>query len=247
MNTKITKLATIGAIILAMFSSCKKDEVKPFVLTDFDGNEYKTVTIGSQEWMAENLRTTKYADGAEIQFISNGEDWAAATEGSYCWFNDDETNAGTYGALYNWYTIATDKLCPTGWHVPTDEEWEILENYLAENGYNYDGSVGGGREKIAKALASDTGWDGSDNEGSIGNTDYPEYRNKSGFTALPGGTREGGMGMFSVAGGFGYFWTSTEVDPGFLAYGRILCNYNAHIDVYPVYEKYGYSVRCIKD
>ena len=109
--------------------------------------------------------------------------------------------------LYNW--PAALNACPAGWHLPTDAEWTELENYLADNGYNYDGTTGGGRAKIAKSLASTSGWESSTTTGAVGNTDYSAYRNKSGFSALPGGYRRDN-GRFSRIGSCGRWWSATE-------------------------------------
>ena len=101
------------------------------VVQDIDGNNYLTVTIGTQIWMAENLRTTKYNDGTAIPLVTDNTTWANLTTPAYCWYNNDaKTNGSTYGALYNWYSVNTKKLCPTGWHVPNDTEWTTLTTYL---------------------------------------------------------------------------------------------------------------------
>lgn len=184
---------------------------------DVDGYEYRTVVIGNQEWFAENLRTTKYNDGTLIPTGYSNDEWYCLNNAAYAvyphtkldGFNSDAEVLETYGALYNWYAVNTGKLCPTGWHMPTDDEWSEMENYLADNGYNYDGSIGGGREKIAKTLASESGWISSSKVGSVGNDDYPAYRNKSGFGALPGGFRYFN-GSFLYMGVIGLWWSATE-------------------------------------
>jgi uncharacterized protein (TIGR02145 family) len=157
------------------------------IAEDIDGNVYKTVMIGTQVWMADNLKVTKYNNGTEIPNIKDGVQWAAATAGAYCLYNNDIGNKSTYGILYNWHAVNTRKLCPTGWHVPDDAEWITLENYLIASGYNYDGTTTG--SKIAKSLAATTSWAPTTATGAVGNTDFPLYRNKSGFSALPGGYR----------------------------------------------------------
>lgn len=216
-------------------------------MIDQDGNTYKTLTMGTQIWMAENLATTKYSDGTPITNITGDGAWASATTPAYCWYYNDKNYAesNNYGALYNWYAVETGKLCPTGWHVPSDEEWTTLENYLADNGYNYDGSMGGGREKIAKALASDIGWGGYSDVGSVGNTDYPECRNKSGFTALPGGSRNYHNDSFAFVNGDGYWWTSTGSSTE--AYFRIITFVDDGVSRGFYYHNFGFSVRCVKD
>jgi len=122
-------------------------------VTDIDGNVYHTVKIGTQVWMAENLKTTKYNDASSIPNLTDNAGWVGLTSGAYCWYNNDAiTNKNIYGALYNWYAVNTGKLCPGGWHIPAISEWETMENHLIVNGYNYDGTLSG--NKIAKSLAA---------------------------------------------------------------------------------------------
>src|SRR5450759_4787246 len=108
---------------------------------DIDGNVYKTVTIGKQVWMVENLKTTKYNDGITIPLVIDNTAWTDLITPKYSWFNNDIANKEVYGALYNWYTVNTNKLCPKGWHIPTDEEWTTLTTYLGGEG------VAGGKLK----------------------------------------------------------------------------------------------------
>lgn len=222
-----------------------------YKVTDVDGNAYNVVKIGSQLWLKENLKTTKYNDGTEIPLVTDQTEWGNLTTPGYCWLDNDQSTYGsTYGALYNWYTVATEKLCPTGWHVPSDEEWSTMENYLIANGYNYDGTTHGDRDtnnKIAKALASTTDWFlGSNVDGSPSNTGYPEYRNKSGFTALPASYRY--INSFPPVRGFsGLWWTKTKSEDSSWAWTRNISHYeiNMHRGGYPLLS--GMSVRCLKD
>ena len=213
-------------------------------MIDGEGNNYKTVTIGNQTWMAENLKVTKYNDGTVIPNVTDATAWSTLTTGAVCTYNNT-TNADsirTYGRLYNWYAVNTGKLCPTGWHVPSDVEWTPLQNYLVANGYNYDGSTTG--NYIAKSMASTTGWLSYSQTGTIGNN--PTNNNKSGFTALPGGFRYG-YGTFSSIGYNGYWWSSTENSTGG-ATNRTL-SYDGD-DLYgSSYEDkvVGFSVRCLRD
>lgn len=177
-------------------------------MMDSDGNTYFTVDIGEQTWMAENLKTTKYNDGTAIPLVADNEQWGNLLTPAYCWFQNDYPTYGTaYGALYNWYTVKTEILCPTGWHVPTDNDWTILENYLVNNGFNYDGSMD--FNKVAKSLATTHNWTSSLFTGSPGNTDFPYKRNASGFSALAGGFRFGQDGMFTQSGEIASWWTSS--------------------------------------
>ena len=180
-------------------------------VTDVEGNKYETVILGTQTWMAANLNATKYNDGTAIPNVTDNTAWGSLTTGAYCNYNNLASNATTYGRLYNWYAVNTGKLCPTGWHVPSNAEWTTLENYLIANGYNYDG-------KIAKAMASTTSWNSSTSEGAIGNN--PSTNNSSGFTALPGGFRNLNGTFFNI-GYYGYWWSSTE-DGSYGAWDRAL-------------------------
>lgn len=226
---------------------------------DYDGNIYNTVTIGTQVWMKENLKTTHYSDGTAIPLVNTDSKWNALTLKSraYCWYNDDIKNSSKYGALYPWVTAmngaqsatATPSgiqgVCPSSWHLPSDAEWAIMENYLADNGYNYDGSIGGAPMKIALTLASIDDWISSSAEATVGNTDYPEYRNKSGFTALPGGFRYYD-GQFRNQGTSGRWWTSTQYDT-FDANRRVIIYSEGHVYRNEGSKREGYSVRCVKD
>jgi uncharacterized protein (TIGR02145 family) len=196
--------------------------------------------------MVENLKTTKYRNGDLIGTTSPyNKDIAGEAAPRYQWaYNGDESNVATYGRLYTWYAITDIRnICPTGWHVPSDSEWTTLENYLIANGFNYDGTSIG--NKIGKALASNFGWTFSTDEGAIGNTDYPTYRNKSGFTALAGGYRGFGGAFFE----FGYtgFWFTTDAD-ALMFIGRVLgSNSSGFGSGTGGNNRYGASVRCLKD
>jgi uncharacterized protein (TIGR02145 family) len=228
-------------------------------VTDYDGNVYNTVTIGTQVWMKENLKTTHYANGTAIPLVTGNSNWDALTTTSkaYCWYNDSVKYKDTHGALYTWAAAMNGAIsvtanpsgiqgvCPTGWHLPSDAEWTQMENYLTDNGYNYDGTTGTGGTKIAKSLASTSGWNSSTNTGAVGNTDYPSYRNKSGFTALPGGSR-GFDGKFYSIGYYGYWWSATEFDATYALY-RNMSIYNSNVYRYFNGKELGFSVRCVRD
>ena len=177
-----------GAILLIfLIHFCKKSDDN--VIKDGDGNVYTSVKIDTQVWIVENLKTTKYNDGIAIPLVTDNSDWGNLTTSAYCWYtNDAAANKSTYGSIYNWYAVNTGKLCPTGWHVPTDEEWTILINYLG------GGSVAGNKLKEAGTIH----WI-SPNAGT----------NESGFTALPGGRRTS-AGIYVSLTDYGYWWSSTE-------------------------------------
>jgi uncharacterized protein (TIGR02145 family) len=221
-------------------------------IADVDGNSYNTVIIGSQLWMAENLKTRKYSDGTSIPNTTLDATWAALTTGSYCDYSNTPSNSTTYGRLYNWYAgdnnaatkMASNggkNVCPTGWHVPGDADWTALENYLIANGYNYDGSTT--VDRIAKSLASTSGWNVSGITGSVG---YDQAsNNRSGFTALPGGYRTS-SGAFNAIGNSAYWWASTNYSATWAWYRSMYyMNPNLFDDKLPMQS--GYSIRCLKD
>jgi len=198
--------------------------------TDADSNHYAVVQIGTQMWMAENLKTTKYRDGTAIPNVTNDMEWLN-TGAAYCDYNNTPDNSTTYGKLYNQYAdFDAHNISPVGWHVPTDSEWTTLTTYLGGN------SVAGGKLKENCS----THWN-SPNTGAT---------NESGFTALPGGSRDGFLyGTFAGIGGYGYWWTSTaDVSPN--AWYRAMSYYEATVTSGHHTNPHlndGYSVRCVKD
>ena len=196
-------------------------------MTDIDGNVYKTITIGTQTWMAENLKTTKYRNGDLIPNVTDGTAWSALATGAYCWYNNDVANKATYGGLYNWFAVAdTRNIAPTGWHVPTDAEWTTLTTFLGGE------SVAGGKLKEAGT----SHWS-SPNTGAT---------NSSGFTALPGGYRLNNGGSFYDVGTNGNWWSSTAYGAS-NAWNRALNYYFAYAYRYYNNKQYGFSVRCVRD
>ena len=197
--------------------------LKEKIVTDIEGNIYKTVTIGTQVWMAENLKTTTLNDGNPIPLVADITAWINLTTPGYCWYDNNEANKNTYGALYNWYAVNTGELCPAGWHVSSDMEWTTLIDYF------------GGETGVSNKLR-EVGiehW-GVNNVGAT---------NISGFTALPGGGRKA-IGYFSEIGKTARFWTSTNFDASNALYRMIdLINVIAH----NLEKTTGFSVRCIKD
>jgi uncharacterized protein (TIGR02145 family) len=192
---------------------------------DIDGNTYKTVTIGTQTWMAENLKTTKYNDDTSIPFITDNTSWKNLITPAFCWYNNDaSTYKDTYGALYNWYSAASGKLCPTGWHVPSDAQWTVLSTYL--------GGESAAGDKMKEEGAAH--WKNFNNAST----------NVSGFTALPGGGRV--SGSFSSIEASGAWWSSTEYDTDF-AWCRELDDNVAELMTGSLEKNMGFSVRCIKN
>ncbi|MBP7508580.1 MAG: PKD domain-containing protein [Prolixibacteraceae bacterium] len=194
-------------------------------VTDIEGNVYKTIEIGTQTWMAENLKTTMFNDNTRISNITDPNSWGNMRTPGYCWYDNDAiTYEDTYGALYNWYAVNTGRLCPLGWHVPLDPELVTLIEYL-----NSDFSRAGG-------LLKETGtthW-----------VYYPNVTNETGFTALPGGQRAF-TGEFLGIGNYGSWWTASESDIDYaIGFSMGLTDWVGRGGVRKVY---GHSVRCLKD
>jgi uncharacterized protein (TIGR02145 family) len=199
-------------------------------LIDVDGNSYNIVTIGTQVWMKENLKVTKYNDGSVIPKITDPTQWTNLTTGAFCWYDNNSSNKDIYGALYNWYTVDVTSnggknVCPTGWHVPTDAEWTTLTDFL-------------GGANVSSGKLKETGlihWF-SPNAGAT---------NETGFTALPAGWRES-TGTFWDLSYFGSWWSTTE-NSTTSAWDRVI-----HYESTNVYRGNGYkpnafSIRCIKN
>jgi uncharacterized protein (TIGR02145 family) len=253
---KFTGISGNYKTVLTDIPSSNKTITFEFIeCTDGDENHYPIVQIGSQVWMAENLKTTKYMDGNAVPNVTDGTEWSKQTTPAFCWYNNDSvTNSKIYGALYNWHTVKTGDLCPSGWHVPTDSTWSELEIYLQNNGYNYDGSFDTDDDPstnnyTAKSLAAFILWNSSNKEGGVGNTDYPSYQNKTGLSILPSGRRsfEGGdFGGIGIMGNWGGCWTSTE-DNSTKAWYRSLYYSNKSVHRSTTFKQAGFPVRCVRD
>ena len=217
------------------------------IVTDIDGNTYGYLTYGDQVWTVENAEMVTYRDGTEIPQVTDPTQWSSLTTGAWCYYNNDPTKP----RLYNWYAVMgihdTDpntpnkEFAPEGWHVPSDAEWTTLEEYLIANGYNYDGTTTG--NKIAKAMASTTGWDSSITTGAVGNDQ--STNNSSGFNAFPEGNRYYD-GSFFNEGLNAIFWSSTEYNSN-LAWTRNLSNNVSYLFRNYTNKQYGFSVRFVRD
>ena len=231
-STVITDIPVSSKTITFSFVEC----------TDGDGNSYPVVHIvtakggsgipdpenakGDQIWMAANLKTTKYNDGTDIPLVTDNTEWTSRIDPAYCWYNNDETaNKDVYGALYNWYTVNTGKLCPDGWHVPTITEWKAL---TGPTGYSNTFA-----DKLREVGSAHwlTPNDGATNE--------------TGFTALPGGYRNEYTGLFGTMGYDTYWWSTTVASD--ISSWDIEFTTNAYVQSYNYQNEYGLSVRCIKD
>jgi uncharacterized protein (TIGR02145 family) len=225
------------------------------VVTDVDGNSYGTVLVGDQEWMAQDLRTTKYRNSSPITTGLNNIDWQTASAGAfsvYPYTNVDgidsvEQMLTTYGALYNGYAVTNPNgLCPTGWRVPTDDDWTTLVDYLVSNYSNVSSANVGNALKSCRQINSpladfcDTQthprWKSSENHYGT---------NIVNFTALPSGTRQT-SGSYSFIGEYGLYWSSTLGIPGF-AFRRQLYHNAGDFNSASLNMRSGFSVRCVKN
>jgi uncharacterized protein (TIGR02145 family)/uncharacterized repeat protein (TIGR02543 family) len=214
-----------------------------WTVSDKDGNVYKTVLIGNQTWMVENLRATKYKSGNSIPTVTDSATWANLSTAGYCYYNNT-TNADSikkFGALYNWYAADSENFI-SGWHLPDTSDWSTLQNYLIANGYNYDSTTTG--NKIAKSMAATTDWSTSTNTGAIGN-DLTK-NNSSGFTGLPSGRCSYGFYYIDTNGAW---WSSSSSIGSEVAWYRDLgySSYNLSIGVTNGYKNSGFSVRLLRD
>jgi len=215
------------------------------LVVDVDGNSYPTIQLGNQEWMAGNLKVTKYRDSTDIATIYSGSEWGNLDEtetGAYVAYNHNKS--GIYGYLYNWYAaVDTRNIAPVGWHVPSDEEWKELERFLGMtetevNNNDYRGTNEGSKLAGNSELI-EWGWNDLRNDSEFGS---------SGFVALPGGTRDAGSGNFYSEGGTGYFWVTTEHDWNEdYAWSREINQINTSVRRLTSYKASGRSIRCIKD
>mgnify|MGYP001553675913 CR=1 FL=1 len=217
----ISILLTSLALVLSLstFSQVK----------DVDGNEYRMVKIGEQEWMAENLNVSHFRNGDEIPQAKTDEEWKKAGENgqpAWCYYNNPD-NGDRYGKLYNWFAVNDPRgLAPEGWKIPSDEDWTRLTDFL------------GGESVAGKEMKSTEFW--ADNNGESGNE-----TNESGFSGLPGGFRYN-VGSFHDFGEYGYWWSSVEFSTD-LAWLRILNYLNGSVDSYNSSKAQGLSVRCLRD
>jgi uncharacterized protein (TIGR02145 family) len=203
-------------------------------VADVEGNLYSTVNIGSQVWMAENLRATKFNDGTPIPNITDNTEWINFSGAAYCWYKNEIQYKPTMGALYNWYTIEVGGLCPAGWHVPSDVEYSTMEIFLgmdpdSVNLWGWRGTDQGSKMKSVSDWSND------------GNG-----TNSSGFTGLPGGYRYAVTGVFYSLGDLTYWWTSTQHDED-RGWYRFLKGTNTDVYRASTSKKGGKYVRCVKN
>jgi len=216
-----------------------------WVVRDVNGNIYDTVKIGNQIWMKQNFAATKYNDSSAISLVTDSATWANRTTEGYCYYNNT-TNADSikkFGPLYNWYAVNTGKLAPAGWHVPSQAEWDTLQDYLIAHGFNWDNTTTG--NKIAKAMAAQTDWmPSSTASGIVGNN--LALNNKCGFTGLPAGLRDYGGG-FSYVGIIGNWWSTTNAGYPNGSYYCYLFNTYDYLYRNDWFNNSGFSVRLLRD
>jgi uncharacterized protein (TIGR02145 family) len=222
----------ISFLSLAVLSCKKKEKDQnqiiespyPKQVTDIEGNKYKTVKIGTQIWMAENLKTTKYSNGTSIPNITDNIEWTNLTTGAYCNYENNVSYGTTDGKLYNWSAANNSNVCPTGWHLPSISEWQELSNFL------------GGDYLAGKKLKSDTA--------IFDPYLAPNGSNETGFNAIPSGSRYID-GNFSMRNSFAIFWSKTEVNSINVNYTSL----NADDDLFFGIAKKtnAFSIRCVQD
>jgi uncharacterized protein (TIGR02145 family) len=232
-NNWIYFLALAGFFMI-IISACSKSSddstPAPTPITDADGNVYTSVTIGTQVWMVENLKTTKFNDGTAIPLVTDAS-WVSLTTPAYCWYQNEIGQKSIYGALYNWMAVNTNKLAPAGWHVATDADWATLVTYLGGD------TLAGGKLKSTGTIEAVTGLWLAPNTGAT---------NSAGFKGYPGGFRNSTVDGFDMINRHGFWWTST-------VYGTSTAwAYELAYDNAAAYRNYnpktgGYSVRCVKN
>lgn len=235
MERRVFNISILLSVLLLLFG-CEYPATPPAgidhtgeidTIIDIDGNLYKTVGIGTQIWMAQNLKVSKLNNGTEIPEAKGDEEWRTPRTPKFCWYNNDYLNHQRYyGPLYNYYSVSTGMLCPAGWHVPGKSEWRTLAVYL------------GGFEKAAGKL--------KDYNGNFWQGPNKCIENNFGFAALPGGVRHDFNGAFYNSGTDGYWWTASSKDE-FRAYIVFMQNESMQLSENEARQGDGYSVRCIKN
>ncbi len=222
------------------FAQTKKNDNRvEGVVVDIDSNVYKTIKIGNQIWMAENLRVAHYRNGIPIPLIADSVQWSYADAPAYCYYQMDTASEKIYGKLYNWYTLSDRNLiCPTGWHVPTDSDWKKLEKYLGMPAAEID-------EFEERGVAAEVGTQLKIEGGFWVDSTSSNNTTKSGFNALPGGYRTE-LGIYNAKGTVAMWWAFTSYTGNF-AWSRTIYADNSGVDGVNIDKRNGLSVRCIKD
>jgi uncharacterized protein (TIGR02145 family) len=229
------QLVLIGTIFLS--SGCAVKKMSSGTVKDIDGNRYVTVKIGEQEWMKEDLKTTRFNDGTTIPNVTDITEWRHIDSPAYVWYDNDISNKDTYGAMYNWWAVGSRQdLCPAGWRVATDEDWKILEKYVGMTTEQIQGTAMRGTNEGGKLKEAGNRTWASPNDGA---TD--EYR----FTVLPGGRRPD-SGVFGNITRTATIWTSTETSFSTGVYRHFSAGSPRIGRNIAAEKKYGFAVRCLK-
>jgi uncharacterized protein (TIGR02145 family) len=236
-------LATIFVVLSSDFSvnaqtnNTNSTESVPSIVKDIDGNVYHTVVIGKQVWLQENLRTKKYRNGKSIAKNITKAQWSTDKSGACAVYDNDSIKENAFGLLYNWYAIANPAgLCPVGWHVPKDSEWNTMVNYLDE--YADTTELKRVQSEIAGGELKEIGyahWT-TPNTGATGTSNFLGYA----------GGNKSIDGKCNDVGAYGYWWTATASSAA-EAYGRLLSYFNGNIDRFKTSKNLGFSVRCMKN
>jgi uncharacterized protein (TIGR02145 family) len=242
---KIMGAVLNGVIILALSNCLAQAPAVSPAFKDIEGNVYQGVKIGNQVWITENYRSTKLNDGTPLPLVIDSAKWCNLKSPGYCWYKNSIANKKKCGALYNWYAISSKKFAPKGWHIPSEADWDTLENYLIANNFNCYKVADDHR--IAKALAGKTDWQENNpyaNDCIVGKN--MSENNRSGFAALPSGIRQNGS--FVGLGEICYFWYTQEKDND-LPTGSIITLRSEDEFALVAFEikSCGCSVRLIKD
>ncbi len=231
-------LQIVGFTLIVVMYACHTRPEPADPVTDIDGNVYKTVRIGDQVWMAENLRVTRYNSGDTISFDLNDTEWENTVIGAYAihphddlpGFSSFEEMVSAYGKLYNWYAVETGKLCMDGWRVPGVDDWMKLIDNLGGK------EKAGGKLKATGTLQGEDGLWGEPNRGAT---------NETGFSAFPGGSRLS-MGRYSNIGKVGIWWCINEDTSNYAWYASTNNSYG-NVHLYKLIKNTGFSVRCIRN
>ena len=244
--------AEVDILIVNLQGQIDNAEAVDGSVVDIDRNKYEYINYGVKSWTIKNAEVERYNDGTEILKVTSVLEWTTIAKGAWCYYDDNDPSKGK---LYNWYAVMgihnpaslTDsdqrlQFAPEGWHVPSDDEWTELEDYLILAGYNFDNTS----EGIAKAMASKTGWDSStnDNTGAVGNNQ--SINNSSGFNAFPAGYRSSNDATSHFEGEYAFFWSSNQ-DDGDYARNWYLHSEGDELDGGANSKKMGYSVRFVRD